>query len=71
MSQFEQVSPKIDVMSPQRGHPEQTKWILEESSTGFRRNDISNETEPLPSGRGGFISSSIAVTFEIESGIVL
>ena len=35
-------------MSPLGGHPGSIEWILEESSTGFRRNDFKIETETLP-----------------------
>ena len=35
-------------MSPQGGHPGSIEWILEESSTGFRWNDIYFESVSLP-----------------------
>ena len=47
VSQFEYIKQKNKCHASESWHPEQTKWILEESSTGFRRNDISNETETL------------------------
>jgi hypothetical protein len=39
---------KIGVMSPPGRHPGLIEWILEESSTGFRQNDIYFEGVPLP-----------------------
>jgi hypothetical protein len=40
VSRFEYIKPRDKRHARESGHPEQGKWILEESSTGFRRNDI-------------------------------
>ena len=46
--QFEDPEKKKICHVPLRGHPEPISWILEESSTGFRRNDIYFESVSLP-----------------------
>ena len=47
-------------MSPLGGHPDLIEWILEESSTGFRRNDIYFGSIPLPAR----LSFTLALTVQ-------